>query len=120
MSRRHIATHAYDFHTGWVRITPTALTHEQAVKLHEQGFTIVRSRRGWFGTRELPLSWYLRRAGSDTSEASRLAVSPAAVSPNAPHERPEDPPDTVDLVDAPDPRRPSPRRARQRSTEDGG
>jgi hypothetical protein len=75
MSRHHIATHAYDFRTGWVRIPPTTMTTDQAEALRDRGFTIVRSRRGWFGARELPLTWYLPRP--DTSDPSRIPIAPA-------------------------------------------
>lgn len=61
MSRHHIATHVYDYREGWVRIAPTAMTHDRAAELRDQGYTLVRSRRGVFGSRELPVSWYVRR-----------------------------------------------------------
>ncbi|SIR56396.1 hypothetical protein [Microbacterium sp. RURRCA19A] len=117
MSRHHIATHAYDFRRGWVRVPPTALTHEHASSLRDQGFTIVRSRRGWFGTRELPLSWYLRRVDADGSGHSRIPVSPAEQSAKL-RERLDDTVDAEPAPDGSDPVRPSTRRIRQRTSGD--
>jgi hypothetical protein len=108
MSRHHIATHAYDFRTGWVRISPTTMTPEQAAALRDRGFTIVRSRRGWFGTRELPLSWYLRGATPGVRQSVREPVKPAESSPQGPN--------TSD-ADAPSPMRSPTRRARPRSRD---
>lgn len=116
MSRHHIATHAYDFRTGWVRIPPTTMTPDQAEALRDRGFTIVRSRRGWFGMRELPLTWYIPR--SDTSGGSRIPIAPAdeqsaklrqRLSASAEAES------EADSVVAPPP---ATRRARQRAGED--
>lgn len=61
MPRQHIATHAYDSQQGWVRVARKRLTAEHVAELRAQGFTMVRSRRGLFGSRELPLSWYAER-----------------------------------------------------------
>ena len=117
MSRRHIATHAYDYRTGWVRIAPTALTAEQAEVLRDKGFTIVRSRRGWFGTRELPVSWYLRHAATDASPALGQPLSPAFEPPAKSDDRREGREDAVESADAPGPVAPPTRRARQRADE---
>ena len=103
MSRHHIATHAYDFRRGWVRVPRTSLTTEHAVALREQGFTIVRSRRGWFRTRELPLSWYLPRTSTDMPPSQPLG--PADV-PSA---------TLVDRGDSSDAGTPSKRRARSQA-----
>ncbi|MFF8187641.1 hypothetical protein ACF044_10305 [Microbacterium sp. NPDC016588] len=111
MSRHHIATHAYDFRRGWVRIPPTSLTAEHAVSLRDQGFTIVRSRRGWFGSRELPLSWYLRRVDGGVSDLTRIPVS-AAEQAAALRERLDNTPDSEPSADEADPVRPSTRRVR--------
>lgn len=117
MSRHHIATHAYDFRRGWVRIPPTSLTAEHAVSLRDQGFTIVRSRRGWFSSRELPLSWYLRRVDGGVSDLTRIPVSPAEQAA-ALRERLDDTPDAEPAADEADPVRPSTRRVRQRAGDE--
>lgn len=109
MSRHHIATHAYDFRTGWVRISPTVMTGNQAAALRDRGFTIIRSRRGWFGTRELPVSWYLRGATAGMRESARQPVEPARSSSSI-----EETPD----ADARGPMRKATRRARPRSVGD--
>ncbi|MFG6277914.1 hypothetical protein [Microbacterium sp. 5K110] len=87
MSRHHIATHVYDYREGWVRIAPTAMTYEHALDLRDQGFTLVRSRRGWFGTRELPVSWYIRRGRPESADPSIRNVSPAPEQAPRPGER---------------------------------
>lgn len=118
MSRHHVATHAYDFRRGWVRIAPTALTDANAVKLRDEGFTIVRSRRGWFGTRELPLTWYLRRAASDHSALTRLPVPPVDEQSAKLRGRMNELADTEAPDEPTPPVRPPTRRARPRSGED--
>lgn len=117
MSRHHIATHAYDFRRGWVRIPATSLTAEHAVSLRDQGFTIVRSRRGWFGTRELPLSWYLRRVDGGVSDPTRIPVSPVKQSSTL-RERLDDTVDAEPEADEVDPVRPSTRRVRQQAVDE--
>ncbi|MCT2087078.1 hypothetical protein M3D75_13205 [Microbacterium enclense] len=117
MSRHHVATHAYDYRRGWVRIALTAMTDATAVKLRDEGFTIVRSRRGWFGTRELPLSWYLRRTGSGTSTHTRLPVPPADEQSARLRDRIDEPADTKVSVETTPPLRPSTQRVRPRSSE---
>lgn len=107
MSRHHIATHAYDYRTGWVRIPPTALTPEQADALRDRGFTIVRSRRGWFGSRELPVTWYLPRTDTVQQDPPTGPVGSTA--------------EETDDVSGSDPADSGPRstrRTRQRAAED--
>ncbi|WZH36468.1 MAG: hypothetical protein PIR02_17200 [Microbacterium enclense] len=74
MSQHHLVTHAYDSHTGWVRIARTEMTHESAEDLRDQGYTMVRLRRGVFGSRDVSLSRY-------TAEDAALDVEHAAVEP---------------------------------------
>lgn len=116
MSRHHIATHAYDFRTGWVRIPPTTMTPEQAETLRDRGFTIVRSRRGWFGMRELPLTWYIPR--SDVSDGSRIPLTPADEQSALLRQRLDASADAEADEDSADSPPPATRRARQRATED--
>lgn len=71
MPRQHIATHAYDSQQGWVRVPRKRLTYENVAHLRAQGFTMVRSRRGLFGSRELPLSWYAERRPIGGAEVLR-------------------------------------------------
>lgn len=87
MSRHHIATHVYDYRAGWVRIALTVMTYEHAVALRDQGYTLVRTRRGWFKTRELPVSWYVRRGQPQTADPSTPDVSPEAGQNPKPGER---------------------------------
>lgn len=119
MSRRHIATHAYDFRRGWVRVSPTEVTPDYALHLRDEGFTIVRSRRGWFGMRELPVSWYIPR--SDTAIVDPTD-SPDA-SPDTPsttlRERLDIGMDATSEATVPDPATPPTRRARQRVDDSG-
>ena len=117
MSRHHVATHAYDFRRGWVRIAPTAMTDAAAVKLRDEGFTIIRSRRGWFGSRELPLTWYLRRAASDASALTLLPAPPIDEQSAGLRDRVDGLADADAPHETPPPLRPSTRRARPHTGE---
>ncbi|WP_022879079.1 hypothetical protein [Microbacterium sp. B19] len=119
MSRRHIATHAYDFRRGWVRVPPSEVTPDYALHLREQGFTIVRSRRGWFGMRELPVSWYIPRSDPGAVGPTESAdASPEAQSTRL-RERLDRGTDAAPETTVPDPATPPTRRARQRADDRG-
>lgn len=76
MSRHHIATHVYDYRAGWVRIPRALMNHARAEELRDEGFTLVRSRRGLFGSRELPVTWYLRRPSAEGTELPEPGAPP--------------------------------------------
>ncbi|MGC0370844.1 hypothetical protein [Microbacterium sp. SLBN-111] len=118
MSRRHIATHAYDFRRGWVRVPPTGVTADYALQLRDEGFTIVRSRRGWFGMRELPVSWYIPRSDAGTANVTESDASPEAPSTTL-RQRVDLGTDAAPEATVPDPATPPTRRARQRADDSG-
>ena len=75
MSQHHLVTHAYDSHTGWVRIPRTELTSQNAEELR------VRLRRGMFGSREVSIRRYLQ--DSSPAHTSPTDVVPAATTSTA-------------------------------------
>jgi len=78
MSQHHLITHAYDSQNGWVRVQRTPMTPAHAADFRDRGFTMVRSRRGIWGSRELPISWYVGRRSSEDSarvDASENSVA---------------------------------------------
>ncbi|KZE37684.1 hypothetical protein [Microbacterium sp. T32] len=117
MSRRHIATHAYDFRRGWVRVSPTEVTPDYALHLRDEGFTIVRSRRGWFGMRELPVSWYIPRSDPDTADPTGSADAAPEAASSTLRERLDIGRDAAPETPVPDPATPRTRRARQRADD---
>ena len=119
MSRHHIATHAYDFRRGWVRVPRSEVTPDYALHLREEGFTIVRSRRGWFGMRELPVTWYLPRPDAHTPDGTESADAVAGAPSTTLRERLDIGRDAAPEPTALDPATPPTRRARQRA-DDGG
>ncbi|MDF2666681.1 MAG: hypothetical protein K0R81_2531 [Microbacterium sp.] len=76
MSQQHLVTHAYDSHTGWVRIPRTEMTGQNAEDLRSRGFTMVRLRRGMFGFRDVSIRRYL-------ADASLTGPSPVDIEPAA-------------------------------------
>jgi len=119
MSRRHIATHAYDFRRGWVRVSPTEVTPDYALHLRDEGFTIVRSRRGWFGMRELPVTWYIPRSDLATATPSGSEEAAPETQSTTLRERLDVGMDGAPETVVPDPAMPPTRRARQRADDRG-
>jgi len=76
MSQQHLVTHAYDSHTGWVRIPRTEMTSRNAEDLRSRGFTMVRLRRGMFGTRDVSIRRYL--ADRSPEGSSPVGIEPAS------------------------------------------
>ncbi|MCM3500427.1 alternative tryptophan synthase beta-subunit [Microbacterium sp. P26] len=67
MTRPRTATHAYRMPGGWQKLPHHALTPDYARDLRDQGFTIVRARRGWNDSRELSLAQYAAGSASGTA-----------------------------------------------------
>ncbi len=106
MSQHHLVTHAYDSHTGWVRVPRTELTSQSAEELRSRGFTMVRLRRGMFGFRDVSIRRYLRDPSpADTSPTDVLpaATTSTTVASSVRHSEAED--FLVDLVPAAPPAR---------------
>jgi hypothetical protein len=106
MSQHHLVTHAYDSHTGWVRIPRTELTSQSAEELRSRGFTMVRLRRGMFGFRDVSIRRYLRDPSpADTSPTDVVpaATTSTTVASSVRHGEAED--FLVDLVPAAPPAR---------------
>lgn len=58
MTRRRMITHAYRMPGGWEEVERRDLTVESAAELRQEGFTLVRARRGWRPAREISLTRY--------------------------------------------------------------
>lgn len=98
MSQHHLVTHAYDSHTGWVRIARTEMTLESAEDLRDRGYTMVRLRRGVFGSRDVSLSRYTAQDAALGVEDAE--IEPADLRPSTADE-PERPDDTISAAVAP-------------------
>ncbi len=58
MARHRTVTHAYRLPGGWEKVRHEHLTKAYASRMTDEGFTMVRARRGFFDVREVSLSWY--------------------------------------------------------------
>lgn len=58
MSRPRTVTHAYRIPGGWVKLPHRPLNVETAHALRDQGYTLVRARRGWTDVREISLAQF--------------------------------------------------------------
>lgn len=74
MAKTRTITHAYRMPGGWEETERLDLTGENARMLSAQGFTLIRTRRGWRSEKELSLASYL---GSSLSpDASTMPDAP--------------------------------------------
>ncbi|MDU0365720.1 alternative tryptophan synthase beta-subunit [Microbacterium sp. NPDC089180] len=61
MTRPRTVTHAYRMPGGWETLPHRPLTAETAHALRDEGYTLVRARRGWGNSKELSLSHYTQQ-----------------------------------------------------------
>ena len=64
MTRPRTVTHAYRMPGGWEELPHRPLTSDTAQALRDEGFTLVRARRGWGNSKELSLSLYIQQPSS--------------------------------------------------------
>jgi|GEM_PF-1782735 hypothetical protein len=66
MTRPRTVTHAYRMPGGWEELPHRPLTPENARALRDEGYTLVRARRGFMNSRELSLTLYMQQSASAT------------------------------------------------------
>lgn len=61
MALPRTVTHAYRMPGGWEKLPRRRLTVDYARELRAEGFTLMRTRRGWGSSRERSIATHLQR-----------------------------------------------------------
>lgn len=64
MTRPRTVTHAYRMPGGWEHLPHRRLTADTARALRDEGYTLVRARRGWTNTKEISLTLFVEQSAS--------------------------------------------------------